>query len=105
MDTEIFLPPDLEVRIRKLNHEYLTLAQDLARLYPAAPALLGAPQEIVDILETTPLSRFTPLIETDMLIAQIRLSDVETWRRAAKGNLDTHQLLHAMLRTVPMELE
>lgn len=90
-------------RIRNFNAEYLSFAQELARNSTAAAPTLGLPQEIADILTRVPLSRFQPLIGSNMLIARLRVTDPSIWKKVAEGSLDQNQLLHAFLTTVPAE--
>ncbi|MEW5890494.1 MAG: flagellar transcriptional regulator FlhD [Pseudomonadota bacterium] len=103
MEPDFMLPSAIEARIRKFNAEYLSFAQELARTSPAAAPLLGVTQEVVDILEAAPLSKFQALVCTNMLISQLRIVDPGLWRKLAEGKVDRNQLLHAFVKTVPAE--
>lgn len=103
MEPDFMLLPSIVSQIRKFNAEYLSFAQELARNTPAAAPLLGVPQEIADILEAAPLSKFQSLVCSNMLISQLRIPDPTLWRRLAEGKIDRNQLLHAFVKTVPAE--
>lgn len=100
---ELFLPPNIEGRIHRLNSDYLAFAQELARTTPAAAPLLGVPHETVAILETAVLSKFNPLIRSNMLLPQLRFADAAFWQSVVDGRIDQNQMLHALLKTIPAE--
>ncbi|MFY9329542.1 MAG: flagellar transcriptional regulator FlhD [Georgfuchsia sp.] len=100
---ELFLPPNIETRIHRVNAEYLAFAQELARTTPAAAPLLGVPQDTVAILETAVLSRLNPLIRSNMLLPKLRFSDANFWQSVVDGRIDQNHMLHALLKTIPAE--
>jgi hypothetical protein len=102
-DPNFPLPASMRELIRRVNAEYLSLAQELSRCSALAAPLLGVNQEIVHIIEATRLTRFHPLVNSTMLVAQLRFQDPEVWRRFASGSMDANQLLHEFLRTIPAE--
>lgn len=90
-------------RIRRLNVEYLSLAQDISRASALAAALLGVNQEVVQIIGLTPLTKFRPLAHSPMLVPQLRVQDAGVWHRFAQERIDVNQLLHEFLRTLPAD--
>lgn len=100
---ELFLPSSIEDRIHRLNAEYLSFAQELARTTPAAAPLLGIPRETVAILETAVLSKMNPLIRSNMLLPQLRFTEANFWQSVVDGRIDQNHMLHALLKTIPAE--
>jgi len=92
--------PDRE-RIRQLNREYISLAIRLSRSCMAASLLLGIEQPVVEALRTVAYSSLQTVVDSDCLVAQLRFTDEQTWRRLADGTLDANHMLHAFLKTLP----
>lgn len=95
----IELPAQIVQRIETINRGYLQLIKEICDIDPCAPAIVGIPDNLVDLIRKTRMSTLSRLARCGYLLPCLSVDDTAFWKRVSDGDeLETDTLEQFLVR-------